>query len=292
MDLIQSYNPLTLLHNRDRNFSEDIILSGYILIFAYIVYQIVLVLIDKFAPTENVFDLYKRRKVGRTILFIVSLFITLPTFFSKIEYLPAILGFTGAGLILSLKEFLQNFAGWFLIMGSNGFSVGDRIEIDGVKGDVINIGMMRFTLIELDKTLHADQSTNRIIHIPNNLVVIGKIFVVSQKMDFVWDEMNIYLSIGSDWKKAEEICNSVLNNESVLHPGLVEEKIKELSKNYMVRIGKTTPIVYTVLEEGKIILSLRYLTPIREKRNHRSSISRAVLEAFARKKEIKLLSVN
>ena len=281
MDIIYKYNPLTLINNSARGFAEEVLLSMYILLVVAVFYRSIYLLIDRFVPTEDTAQVYRRRKLGRTAFLLLALVLLLPQFFSRIEYLPTLLGFTGAGLIISMKEFIQNFAGWFLIMGSNGFSVGDRIEIDKVKGDVINIGLMRFTLLELDQENHADQSTNRIIHLPNNLVVSSKVFVVSQKMDFVWDEMKIYITVDSDWEKAEKICYEILNNESVLDAKLIEKKTRELSKNYLVRIGKTTPIVYTIVEEGKIILSLRYLTPIREKRSHRSSISREVLKSFA-----------
>jgi len=191
--------------------------------------------------------------------------------------------------VITMKDVTLNFVGWFFIHGSNGFEVGDRIEIEGVKGDVINIGIMRFTLMELNKEFHGDQSTNRLVHFPNHIVVLHKIFVVSQNMDFVWDELRISISIDSNWKKAEELCSDILRNESVLDPRMFSKKIRELSKNYLFRLGKTTPIVYTAIEDEKVVLSLRYLTPIREKRWHRTAVSRAVLLAFSAHQDIRLV---
>ncbi len=282
-------NPFHLLAKKNRVFTEEIILYLYSLVLVYLLTRLVVFVIDRIKPTLETADLYNRRRIGRIVFVALSIVILIPVFFSRIEYLPTILGLTSVGLIVSLKEITLNLVGWVLIHGSNGFEVGDRIEVDGIKGDVINIGIMRFTLIELYREYNSDQSSNRLIHFPNNVTVLQKIFVVSQKMDFVWDEMRLHLSLDSNWVKAETLCNEILRNESVLDNKILEEKTRELSKNYLVRLGKTTPIVYTTIEEGEILMSLRYLTPIREKRFHRSSVSKAVLSAFAKESDIQII---
>ncbi|MCU0824705.1 MAG: mechanosensitive ion channel family protein, partial [Leptospira sp.] len=181
--------------------------------------------------------------------------------------------------------------GWFMIMGSNGFKVGDRIEIDSIKGDVVNIGFLKFTLLEIAQDARFEQSTNRLIHFPNYNVVMHRYFVVSETMDFVWDEFRIFLTLESNWEKAEKICSQILNEELVLVPELVDAKIREMSKNYLVRLGKTTPIVYTSLEpEGLVLLSLRYLTPIRSKRVNRILISKEILKKFKEHDDIHIYS--
>lgn len=177
--------------------------------------------------------------------------------------------------------------GWFMIMGANGFKVGDRIELDNIKGDVVNIGFFKFTLLEIASDPRFEQSTNRLIHFPNYNVVLHRFFIVSETMDFVWDEFRVYLDLNSNWEKAEKICAQILQEELVLAPELVESKIREMSKNYLVRLGKTTPIVYTSLEpEGTILMCLRYLTPIRSKRLNRILISKEILTKFKNENDI------
>jgi len=283
------FNPFKLIANKNRDLSEELLLYVYSIILVYLGIKLVVFILDRVKPTLETADLYNRRRIGRIAFVITSIIILFPVFFSRIEYLPTILGLTSVGLIVTMKEITLNLVGWVLIHGSNGFEVGDRIEVDGIKGDVINIGVMRFTLIELNRDYNSDQSSNRLIHFPNHVTVLHKIIVVSQKMDFVWDEMRIHLSLDSNWKKAEELCNEILRNESVLDPKILEEKTRELSKNFLVRLGKTTPIVYTTIEEGEILLSLRYLTPIREKRWHRSSISKEILNSFQAHPDIKII---
>ena len=290
-DFLLDISPFVLFNKMQRNFGEDIIVYLYLVLLFFLSKKLLFHYIEKYIPARSPEDVYNRQKVFRTAFLILSFAVIFPIFFSRIEYLPTLLGFTGAGLVISNKEVILNAAGWFTIMGQNGFKLGDRIEVDGVKGDVINISFMRFTILELNMELQADQSTNRMIHLPNNLVIFHKIFVVPSKMDFVWDDMKIYLSNDSDWQLAEKICEKIMYNESIVDPEEIERKVKDLSKNFLVRLGKTTPIVYTTIEEGKIVLSLRYMTRIREKRQHRSSISRGILKGIAENKKIKLLTL-
>jgi len=271
-------NPLELLRIRERDFSDNLILLLYFFILSYLIYKIILFTIDKFRPAKEPHVQYNRRRIGRILfaaLYIIAFF---PIIFSSLSYLPTILGLAAAGIVISLKEVWLNGIGWITILGSNGFRVGDRIEIDGIMGDVVNIGLGKFTLLEVCHDSGYEQSTNRLVHFPNHTVILKNYFVVSEKMNFVWDEFRIRISLNSDWEKAERICNEILQNDVIQVPGMIEEKVKELSKNYLLRLGKHTPIVYTVLEGGHITLSLRYLTPIRSKRLNRIIISKALLK--------------
>lgn len=285
-------NPFHLLKMNDRAISQSLLLFLYLVIFAVLVYKITMVMVEKIRPSIDPAHDYNRRKVIRTGFLISFTIIYLPVIFSSLSLLPTVLGLAGAGIVISLKEVWLNMVGWFMIMGSNGFKVGDRIEIDNIKGDVVNIGFFKFTLLEVSTDPKAEQSTNRLIHFPNYNIVIHRFFIVSDTMDFVWDEFKISISLDSDWERAEFLCGQILNEELVLAPELVDEKIRELSKNYLVRLGKTTPIVYTSYEQdGYILLSLRYLTPIRSKRLNRILISREILKKFKNESNIHLIQV-
>jgi small-conductance mechanosensitive channel len=274
-------NPSNLLAQTDRSFGETIILFVYLLLFSLLIYRLIVFTVEKIRPATDTVHEYNRRRVLRASFIGICVIIYFPIIFSSLAFLPTMLGFAGAGIVISLKEYWLNIIGWMLILGSNGFKVGDRIDIDGVKGDVVNIGFLKFSLVEVSNDLKSEQSTNRLIHFPNYYIVNNKFFLVTDGMDFVWEEIRLNLDLNADWEKAEKICLEILNKEVNFTPEEIEEKIKEVSKNYLVRIGTTTPIVYTTLEpEGSILLSLRFLTPIRAKRTNRSLISREILKRF------------
>lgn len=284
-------NPFNLLRDTNRSFAETLVLFAYMVLFAMFVYKVVMFLVERIKPASDPAHEYNRRKVARIGFMLVFGIVYMPLFFSSLSLLPTVLGLAGAGIVISLKEVWLNMVGWFMIMGGNGFKVGDRIEIENIKGDVVNIGFFKFTLLEISSDVRFEQSTNRLIHFPNYNIVMHRFFIVSETMDFVWDEFRIFLNIDSNWEKAEKICTQILNEELVLVPELVEAKIREMSKNYLVRLGKTTPIVYTSLEpEGLILLSLRYLTPIRSKRLNRILISKEILKKFKAEDDIHIHS--
>ncbi|GBF50698.1 mechanosensitive ion channel [Leptospira ryugenii] len=287
-EFYRELNPLSLLRQTDRDLAQTLILFLYMLAFAIVTYKITMLIIEKLKPETDPAIEYNRRKVIRTGFLISYTIVYLPVIFSSLSHLPTVLGLAGAGIVISLKEVWLNIVGWFLIMGSNGFQVGDRIEIENIKGDVVNIGFLKFTLLEVSSDPKNEQSTNRLIHFPNYNLVLHKFFVVSDAMDFVWDEFKVHITLESNWEKAEKICTQILNEDLVLAPELVDQKIRELSKNYLVRLGKTTPIVYTSLEEGYILLSLRYLTPIRSKRLNRILVSKEILRKFKLESDIQL----
>ncbi|MCC5815912.1 MAG: mechanosensitive ion channel [Leptospira sp.] len=282
-------NPARLLKQGDRGFSDNLILLVYLFVLSYIVYRILLFAFDKIKPAKDSAIQYNRRKIGRTIfatIYIISFF---PIIFSSLSYLPTVMGLAAAGIVISLKEVWLNGVGWTIILGSNGFRVGDRVEVDNIMGDVVNIGLGKFTLVEVCHESGYENSTNRLVHFPNNIVLLQKYYVIPERMNFIWDEFRFAISLDSDWERAEQICIDIMNKDLILAPEVVEEKIKELSKNYLLRLGKHTPIVYTALENGKIVLSLRYLTPVRSKRMNRIIITRALLNYLKEEKNIHIV---
>lgn len=279
MEFFEHLNPFDLFSKSNRDIIDDIIIYVYIVLFLQFLHYSFLKILDKLKPASEYKDIYNRSKTSKYITIIISIICIIPVFYNRVNSLPTILAFTGAGLILSLKDITLSIVGWFFIHGKSGFHVGDRIEVDHVKGEVVNVGLTKFTLLEVNPDWNVDQSTNRLIHIPNHIVILHKIFVISKEMDLIWDEIKLHLSFYSNWKKAESICSEIIQDKSILesYTELLEEKRKKLSENYFVRSGKSTPIVYTTIEDGKITLNLRYLTKIHQKRTNRTNISKEIL---------------
>ncbi|TGK04820.1 mechanosensitive ion channel protein [Leptospira semungkisensis] len=280
-DIIRLLNPFFLLGLKERTISQELILVVYFIISLVIVYKTFVLGFDRIRPPADNSVRYNRRRVTRILFVLVGAVSLLPIIFSGLSYLPTVMGLAGAGIVISLKDITLNYVGWLMIHGSNGFEVGDRIEIDGIRGDVVNIGINRFTLLEISQDPKSEQSTNRLVHIPNHSVILHKVYVVKEKFGFIWDEFRLKLPHGTDWERAEQLLNGILQNGSIIDQHKIDSTVRELSKNYLVRLGKITPIVYVNVEEGGILFSLRYLTHIKEKRNQRARISREVLKEFA-----------
>ncbi|MEM7181116.1 MAG: mechanosensitive ion channel domain-containing protein [Spirochaetota bacterium] len=292
LEILKILNPFHLLAEEKREWGHDLILYIYLLLIVYLLINIVLRWIEKLstskldeeAETERV---YKRSKLGRRFFIIISIFLAFPVFYHRLDYLPTLLGISSAAIIISMKEMNLNFVGWILIHRNEGFAIGDRIEVDGVKGDVINIGFTRFTLLEVNKEYSIDQSTNRMVHFPNNVVIFQKVFHISAKMQYVWDELKLFFTINSDYTRIEELFTEVL--EKSIPPADIKTNVKEITKKFLMRMGKVTPIVYISIENNKLLVCLRYLTHIKQKRQNRSFLSKQVLKALKEETSIELV---
>lgn len=284
------FNPLYLLKLENREIEQDFLLYLYILLIIILLYNITNLVLDRIYPSKETSVIYNRRRVGRYFFSILAFLCLIPILYSRIKYLPTILAFTGAGLVISLKDITLNFIGWFLIHSHNGFSLGDRIEIDGVGGDVVNIGVMRFTLLEVNGDINSEQSTNRLIHIPNHYTLTKKIHLTPGKLEFIWDELSIHFTLKTNIELAEKICNEVmdtsLKKEAIQNE--VENRFLGLSQNYWLKIGITTPIIYTSISERNIRLTLRYLVRVQEKRTIRSQLSKNLLLQLKKYPEIEI----
>lgn len=198
----------------------------------------------------------------------------------------AFLGLLTAGLAIALKDPLTNIAGWIFILTRKPFSVGDRIQIGEHSGDVIDLRLFQFTLLEIGNWVDADQSTGRIIHIPN-----GKVFTQEQSnysagFEFIWNEIPVLLTFESNWKQAKEMLQKIVRDHAESLSADAEKRIIEASKKYMIFYQYLTPIVYTSVRDSGILLTMRYICDARKRRSTEHDIWEDVLNAFARQSDI------
>ena len=216
------------------------------------------------------------------VLLILLVFIWLP--FTK--DVGVFLGIVGAGVAFALQEPLLCMTGWALILLRKPFDVGDRIEIDNKIGDVIDIGVFQTTLVEVGNWVKADQSTGRLAVIPNSQVFRAECFNYTKGFPFIWNELRTVVTFESDWRKAKEIVLKQAQEEV----GKIEEEVRgqiaAMQKQYAIRQGHLTPIVYTDIADVGVALTLRYLSPVRQRRETTQRICEGILSDFAKEPSI------
>ena len=192
------------------------------------------------------------------------------------------LGFVSAGLAIALRDPIVNIVGWMYILWRKPFQSGDRIEIGAHAGDVVDIGISTFTLLEIGHWVHADQSTGRIIHVPNATLFTQPCCNFTQGFSFIWNEVEVVVTFDSDWEHAHalmtEIARDITPDELVKQ---AEQQIKQTSQKYEVVYRRLTPIVWVDVVPHGVRLTLRHLCPVRTRRSNNDLIWRRILEAFA-----------
>lgn len=212
------------------------------------------------------------------VIFIIAIS---PIWVTELHSLGTFLGLLTAGLAVALKEPISNFFAWMYILIKKPFEMGDRVQIQDSEGDILDIGFFEFTLLEIKNWVKADQSTGRIIHIPNGLLFTHPVINYNQAMNFIWNEIPILITFESDWAKAKTI---LLEIENKLLDPLKEEIPIEFDlakKRYHVTYNVLTPTVYIRIEKNGVLLTLRYLCNPKKRRATEQMAFEAILTAFA-----------
>jgi len=195
--------------------------------------------------------------------------------------LSTFLGLLSAGLAIALKDPLANLAGWAFILWRRPFEVGDRIQIGENAGDVIDQRIFMFTLMEIRNWVDADQSTGRIIHIPNGKVFNEALANFSKGFEYIWDEVPVLVTFESNWKKAKELLLDIGNKHALHLSDEAQRRVKKAAKKVMIFYSKLTPTVYTAVKDSGVLLTIRYLTEPRRRHSCQQAIWEDILEAFA-----------
>ncbi len=196
------------------------------------------------------------------------------------------LGLLSAGLAIAFRDPIVNMAGWYYIVFRKPFKVGDRVQVDTHVGDVVDVNLHEFMLIEVGNWVNGDQSTGRILHIPNMRVFSSVIANYNALVDYIWDEIEVHITFESNWREAKKLLQEILLQHAPQIYQQAEKDLLSLSGEYFIQNTKLTPIVYTDVVDSGIRLCLRYLCKPNKRRVAHQEIWEAVLDCFTLHQEI------
>ncbi len=230
---------------------------------------------------------YSSRLIGR--LGGIAIILILVTVLSpRLGDLVTVLTVIGAGLAIAMREVLLNVAGWFYISLASPYRTGDRIEINGKQGDVIDIRVMRTTVMEIRGWVDADQSTGRLAHIPNGWTLSFTTYNFTRGFNFIWNELPITISFRSDWKAAGDIMQSFAEESTKLVAHQAADEIRQMSREFLIHYSILTPFVYVRIVDNGVRLTLRYLCDVRKRRGTEHALTVSILDAFREQGGIEL----
>lgn len=199
-----------------------------------------------------------------------------------------ILSVIGAGLAISMREALLSIAGRVNIALRAPYAPGDRIEVNGITGDVIDIRLMHTSLMEVRGWVDADQSTGRIVHIPNMWILQYGLYNYTQGFNYIWNELSITVTFRSDWEAAREIMLTLAQESAAIVEQQAAKQIRRMSREYLVHYSILTPFVYVRVVGNGTRLTLRYLCEVRRRRGTEHALTVSMLKAFENHGKIEL----
>lgn len=233
-------------------------------------------------------SIYTWRKGTQYVFTVFALTMIISIWFQGTSDVATYLGLLSAGVAVALKDPLANLVGWAFVLWQRPFSVGDRVEIRGMIGDVVDQRFFTFTMLEVGNWTHGEQSTGRVLHVPNSHVFAHPLFNYTEPFDFIWDEIAVVVTFESDWAKAKTILTEIVN---VKAEGIIpeaERQLEDTSKKSLISYSNLSPIVYTSVVDVGVKLTIRYLTHTRRRRGSRNDLWEAILIAFGKEDAISL----
>ncbi len=232
--------------------------------------------------TEDVRFRYHARKVSAYVSASLALLLLGRIWFSGFQDIGTFLGLVSAGLAIALKDLVASVAGWIYLLWRRPFEVGDRIQIGEHAGDVIDIRLFRFTLIEIGNWVEADQSTGRVILIPNSRILIEAIANYSKGFQYIWNELPVLVTFESNWPKAKAILQKIIDDHSAYLSESAMQSVRKAAQRAMIIYSTLTPKVWTSVADSGVLLTIRYLCGPRKRRGTAETIWEDILTEFGR----------
>lgn len=272
-----------------------IIENGYLrkIIFSFI-YLIVLILMTRlsnrllFKTIKDNLKFHKTKRVINYMFIVVFIIILIVIWFDSGVNLTTYLGLLSAGIAIALRELFSNVAAWVFISLRRPFEIGHRIEIGGQKGDVIDIRVFQFTLMEVSAEVDGEQSTGRIIDVPNYFVFVHPVINFTKGFEYIWNEIKVLITFESNWEKTKELLTEIIYKDADRLEKNMKQELKSTTKKYVIRYDKLTPIVYTDVKASGIEFTLRYLCSPKLKRNTQNNIWEDILKMIKDHEDIDL----
>ncbi len=230
---------------------------------------------------------YFRRAVLYTYS-IILIFLIVPVWIRGIGSITTFLGLASAGLAIAMHDTIANITGWFFILWRKPFKIGDRIQINETAGDVIDLRLFQFSIIEIGNWVDADQSSGRIIHIPNSKVLRDPLANYSIGFEYIWHEIPVLITFESDWQKTKKILDKIVNEKALHLTEDAKKQVRKAAEKYLVFYGKLSPIVYTTVRDSGVLLTIRFLVNPRQRRKIEQEIWETILVEFEQNTDINL----
>jgi small-conductance mechanosensitive channel len=233
------------------------------------------------------------RQVINVVLALAFLVGILSIWFRGGTQLTTFLGLVTAGIAFALQQVITALAGYIVILRGKNFTVGDRIVMGGVRGDVIALGFIQTTIMEMGQPpavqstdpamwVKARQYTGRIVTISNAKIFSEPVYNYTRDFPYIWEELSLPISYKDDREKAEQILLEAARKHSIDPKDLDPAAVNEMRRRYAMEVPEMAPKVYLRLTDNWVELTVRFLTSEHGVRDAKDQMSRGIIAALDR----------
>ncbi|WP_179320325.1 mechanosensitive ion channel family protein [Winogradskyella helgolandensis] len=220
---------------------------------------------------------YKAQKGIEFIGYVILIFLAIVYFSGSIKDFTIIIGLFTAGLAFTLQELILSIAGSVYIFLVKVYKPGDRIEINGIKGDVIDVDSIYTTMMEIGQWVSSDNYSGRIVKLSNAFVFKGPIYNYSQDFPFIWDEFNLPIRYGSDIDLAKSIILKIASETLSDYTAKSKEQWNEVVNKFYIEDAEVDPTLAISLTDNWIQFNLRYIVDFKKRRLTKHTLNEKIL---------------
>lgn len=233
-----------------------------------------------FSKIKDNSNRHKAKKFSSFIGYFLTILMVTIVFSDKLGGLTVAFGVAGAGIAFSLQEVIASFAGWLAIMFGGFYKSGDRVQLGGIKGDVMDIGVLRTTIMETGQWVDGDLYNGRIVLIANSYVFKEPVFNYSGDFPFLWDEIKIPIQYGSNYDRTTELLNQIGRDVAGDLTQQSQKKWQELQDEYRLEDAQTEPIVSLTANDNWVEYTLRYVVSYKKRRLTKTELFTRILKSI------------
>lgn len=234
-------------------------------------------IVIKYVPSES--TRYQAKKLVSLFSYILLAIVALFIFNYNLSNITIALGLAGAGIAFALQEVIVSVAGFMAILSGHFYKVGDRIQLGGIKGDVVDIGLLRTTLMEVGDWVDGDLYNGKMVRVANSFLFKDAVFNYSGDFPFLWDEIKIPVKTCCDQEAAQLMLERVLEAHVGAYAEESAQSWEKLTKQLFVEKARVTPMVTMSFDENWVTYCLRYVVDFKKRRTTKDQVYRAILQA-------------
>ncbi|MCR8667569.1 mechanosensitive ion channel family protein [Aestuariibaculum sp. M13] len=235
-----------------------------LVVFVFVLIQLVRRLLRKQVTDSTA--RYKSQKAIEIVGYVVLIFLTVSYFTGNIRDFTLAIGLFSAGVAITLQELILSIAGSLYIFVVKVYKPGDRIEINGIKGDVIDVDSIYTTMMEIGQWVSSDNYSGRIVKLSNSFVFKGPIYNYSSDFPFIWDEFNIPIKYGSNIELAKSIVIEIASKILSEYTANSKSQWQEVVNKYYIEDAQVDPTLAITLNDNWIQFNLRYIVDYKKRR--------------------------
>jgi small-conductance mechanosensitive channel len=280
-------NWIAVVESRQRAAMHSMIESGLWILLALIAVYVANRIIERLftgmtAENKRVDTL---RSVVKFAAQAVGALVILFVIFGMPTQTTTVLGLAGAGLTVAMKDFIVAFFGWFILMGRNGIRVGDWVEINGVGGEVVEVGLLKTVLLETGNWTDSSHPTGRRVSFVNSFAIEGHFFNFTTSGQWMWDELNVLIPPGPDPYPIIDGIQKLVEEDTAKNAGKAEAEWQETTTKYRAKTLSALPGIYLQPTAAGIEVRIRYITRAYQRHEARKRLYEAVVEMLHGKRE-------